>query len=335
LSTRDGYDIAYTVSGQGLPLVCTPLGVFNHVQLNWKRRESIQPLLQALSERFRLVHFDCRGQGLSTRGLPEHFNWHDAYRDLEAVVEHLGLDHFVLVGSSTFTYIAVRYAAEHPERIRALTLLLVSPSTKYWLGAYTGALPAENWELFLRSWPAAGLSPHEMETRLETLRQSITPEDYMVMARTEWDITELLPQLRVPTLVLHPRGQVIFQEEHATAVAAAIPNSRLVIYDAGLSVYGDLVAGLSAIDDLISGLEADKPALALGGHHGVGGDRLPTRQLQVLRLIAEGKTNGEIADELAISLRTVERHAAEIYARLGVRNRVEAAAYAMNRLAKA
>jgi DNA-binding NarL/FixJ family response regulator len=72
---------------------------------------------------------------------------------------------------------------------------------------------------------------------------------------------------------------------------------------------------------------------AAAGDRFAGG--LSSRQAQVLRLIAEGKTNGEIADELVISLRTVERHVAELYAKIGVRNRVEAAAFAMSQLAKA
>jgi DNA-binding NarL/FixJ family response regulator len=62
---------------------------------------------------------------------------------------------------------------------------------------------------------------------------------------------------------------------------------------------------------------------------------LPPRQAQVLWLIAEGKTNGEIADALVISLRTVERHVAELYAKIGVRNRVEAAAFAISQLVRA
>ena len=62
---------------------------------------------------------------------------------------------------------------------------------------------------------------------------------------------------------------------------------------------------------------------------------LSARQQQVLALIARGKTNGEIADELVISLRTVERHVAELYAKLGARNRVEAAAFAMSNLIRA
>jgi DNA-binding CsgD family transcriptional regulator len=61
---------------------------------------------------------------------------------------------------------------------------------------------------------------------------------------------------------------------------------------------------------------------------------LTERQVQVLRLIATGKTNREIADELVLSERTVEHHLASIYAKIGVRNRAEAMAFTLSQLAK-
>jgi predicted ATPase/DNA-binding CsgD family transcriptional regulator len=61
-------------------------------------------------------------------------------------------------------------------------------------------------------------------------------------------------------------------------------------------------------------------------------DGLSERQLQVLRLIAMGRTNREIAVELVLSERTVERHVADVYAKIGARNRAEATAFALDRL---
>jgi DNA-binding CsgD family transcriptional regulator len=57
---------------------------------------------------------------------------------------------------------------------------------------------------------------------------------------------------------------------------------------------------------------------------------LTAREGDVLRLVAEGRTNREIAAHLVISLPTVERHIANIYNKIGVRNRAEATAYALN-----
>ena len=57
-------------------------------------------------------------------------------------------------------------------------------------------------------------------------------------------------------------------------------------------------------------------------------DRLTQREVEVLRLIAAGKTNREIAGELVITLNTVFRHVSNIFTKTRSANRVEAARYA-------
>ncbi|MGH3087868.1 MAG: LuxR C-terminal-related transcriptional regulator, partial [Rubrobacteraceae bacterium] len=59
-------------------------------------------------------------------------------------------------------------------------------------------------------------------------------------------------------------------------------------------------------------------------------DGLTKREVEVIRLLASGKMNKEIAAELVLSVATVERHVANIYKKIGVRGRAEATAYAMN-----
>jgi DNA-binding NarL/FixJ family response regulator len=59
---------------------------------------------------------------------------------------------------------------------------------------------------------------------------------------------------------------------------------------------------------------------------------LTERQVQVLRLIGKGKTNREIAKELELSDRTVQRHIADIYAKICARNRVEATVFTLSQL---
>ena len=60
-------------------------------------------------------------------------------------------------------------------------------------------------------------------------------------------------------------------------------------------------------------------------------DRLSSRELEVLRLLAAGRSNQQIADELVISLNTVRRHVSNVFDKTGVANRTEAAGYARDR----
>ena len=60
-------------------------------------------------------------------------------------------------------------------------------------------------------------------------------------------------------------------------------------------------------------------------------DDLSDRELEVLRLIALGHTNNEIAEQLYLSVRTVESHRSHIQQKLGVTNRAELVRYAIDR----
>ena len=60
-------------------------------------------------------------------------------------------------------------------------------------------------------------------------------------------------------------------------------------------------------------------------------DRLTQREVEVLRLVAAGRSNPEIAQELFISINTVVRHLSNIFSKTGTTDRVEAATYANSR----
>jgi DNA-binding NarL/FixJ family response regulator len=76
----------------------------------------------------------------------------------------------------------------------------------------------------------------------------------------------------------------------------------------------------------VSGAEQERAHLASSYPDG-----LTEREVEVLCRLAGGKTNGEIADELYVSVRTVERHIANIYAKIGTRGRANATAYVLTR----
>jgi len=152
----------------------------------------------------------------------------------------------------------------------------------------------------------------------------VTPEDYDILIQAIWNLNvkKELETLKVPTLVLNPRVSPDYPPNEAVKeVASLIPDARFSTIDSAY-LMGNAAQGLAAIDAFVAQLpsaagQVSAPAL----------DQLSKRQLEILRLLADGKTNSEIAAELVISQRTVERHVSDIYARLAVRNRAEASSY--------
>jgi DNA-binding NarL/FixJ family response regulator len=135
-----------------------------------------------------------------------------------------------------------------------------------------------------------------------------------------YDASEALAQVMVPTLVMHRRGSRVLSSGVARGLAAGIPGARLAILEGGslAPFVGDSDSVVAAIDEFLS----ERPVEAARQ------DGLTPREVQVLRLIAAGRSNREIAEALVLSERTVARHVTNIYTKAGVHSKAEATAYA-------
>ena len=143
VKTSDGYDIAYSVSGHGRPLVMTLSPYFKNTEQMWSW-PSPRRLFEAIASRFTLVQFDHRGTGNSTRGLKAGHSQARYQLDLEAVIERTGLNNFILFGVADGTHASTIYASRHPERVVAL--MLWNPQVMAWS-------VLEQWEsLYTNSW---------------------------------------------------------------------------------------------------------------------------------------------------------------------------------------
>jgi DNA-binding CsgD family transcriptional regulator len=141
----------------------------------------------------------------------------------------------------------------------------------------------------------------------------------------ESDVEAMLPALRVPVLVLCARDLVGPHADSSQALAALIPNARFALID-GASLMGDGETGVRAIEAFLADLSrAGSPSVRPPVELASG---LSQREVEVLRLLAAGKSNAQIADELVISVNTVIRHVANIFDKTGAANRAQATAYA-------
>jgi len=90
----------------------------------------------------------------------------------------------------------------------------------------------------------------------------------------------------------------------------------------------ELEAAGRVFSDLGAGPDLARVRRAFGAQPGAGGAQLTGREVEVLRLLAAGRTNREIAGELGISERTVDRHVSNVFSKLDVQSRSAATAYA-------
>jgi class 3 adenylate cyclase len=265
----DGVSIAFWVIGEGRPLVWIMSLPFSHIQLEWEMPE-IRRWFERLAQRRKLIRYDNRGSGLSDREVTDYSL--DAHvLDLEAVADRLGLEQFDLFAIYHSGPVAIAYTARHPERVSHLVLwcswargsdVAGSPLLQTMRGFIS-----QNWEAYTETAAGSFLGWSEPESAhrfAALLRESVTPEAARAAleATTRFDVTDLLPQLRTPTLVLHRRELRFPEASVARSLAARIPDASLVLLegDSMAPYLGDAQAVYRAVGGFLGDLE--EPAAA-------------------------------------------------------------------------
>ncbi len=298
-----------------------------------------------------IVRYDLRGTGLSDRDVSD-FSLDAQLLDLQAVVDRLNLETFDLLAAADSGPVAVAFAAREPRRVSHLILwcawargpdIAGSERIRAWRGLIDG-----DWQLMTETCAhlCLGWSGGEIGRQsAQHLRESVTQETarMALAAMGALDVSSLLPAVKSPTLVLHRRDIPWRPVRVASALASRMPDARLVVLDGEWTApyLGDTEAAATAIDEFLSPVARDTVRAPQGKataekEAGIGprrarADGLTEREVEVLRLVAGGGTNNEIADELVLSVRTVERHIGNIYAKIGARGRADATAYALTR----
>jgi pimeloyl-ACP methyl ester carboxylesterase/DNA-binding winged helix-turn-helix (wHTH) protein len=243
--TADGVPLAIAQSGNGAPVI--KIGTWlTHVEADWQS-PVWAPLLAVLTSRFRLIRYDPRGCGLSGRQVAD-LSFEALLLDLETVVDTLGLQRVGLLGISRGAPIAIAYAARHPERVTRLVLHGGYPLGRRKRRGGTGTamedalatLIQHRWEqsnpvfqqlLTSRFLPDATSAEAQWLNEMQRITTMSDDSIRVRYASSDIDVTELLPHVAAPTLVLHSRGDVGVPFEMGLMLARDIPNARFVALD--------------------------------------------------------------------------------------------------------
>jgi class 3 adenylate cyclase len=236
--TADGVSIAFYSLGDGNPLVYMTAWPYQHLQLEW-HYPAFPRLYEPILEKRRLIRFDGRGSGLSERSVSD-YSLEARLLDLESVVERLGLETFDLLGHSSSGPLAIAYAARNPDRLSHLVLwntfasaadFFAIPQTR----ALAGLMDTD-WEMFTETAAHVifGWSEGEEARRYAAFMRECTSQENVrasIPAQLEVDVTELLPRVDTPTLVVQHRGVAFPGVDSARGLASRIPNARLVLLE--------------------------------------------------------------------------------------------------------
>ena len=321
--------VAYATVGEG-PLLVMPAWWVSHVVEDWTEGR-FRRFVETLGRRYRVLRYDRLGTGLSDRVRPpETLTLDYEVALLEAVIDHVGGERAALFGLSCGGCLSAAYASRHPARVDRAVLFgayaygreLGPPAT---LAAMT-ELVRSAWGLGSRMLAdvfGMSLAPDERDAFASYQRASAsaaTAADLLELTYA-YDVREILPTLTVPTLVVHRERDRAIPFRNGREVAGLIPAAELVTLpgDVHLPWHGDADSVIAAVAEFLGVPLPPRESPA------VGIDELSTREREVLRLVAEGLGDAEIAERLVLSPHTVHRHVANIRRKLGLHSRAAAA----------
>lgn len=225
---------------------------------------SFKPTLSPLSKKMQLVYFDHRGQGRSARGAKETYTLDNNVEDMEALRQHLGIDQIVVIGASYGGMVALTYASRYPQNVSHLIAIVTVPDYRFlarakellaergtdeqkaiaqrlWDGNFETEAQLHEYFNVMRSLYSIAYDPDAPPKAWD--RAILSPDAINVafggFLRT-YDIRSELPKITAPTLVIGARHDWICAPEFSEAIANAIPNADLRIFEhSGHSIRAD------------------------------------------------------------------------------------------------
>ena len=346
--SADGVGIAYAVHGSGPPLLIDACWL-SHLQFDWQSPVWRHYLIE-LGRIATVIRYDERGHGLSDRGVADH-SLEARVADLEAVADDAGLGRFALLAMAQGGPVALEYAGRHPERVTRLALYgsyatalgeATSEEEQELDNAFQALIrvgwerPTPEFRRVFTSLMIPGATEAQMKW-LDELQRMATDAETALLARSQRQLADSrhrLPELDLPTLVLHSRNDQMNGFEHSRYLAAHLRGARLVALESeNHIVLADEPAWPVLLRELTAFLADDRTTPTAPAAADLAGV-LSARELDVLTLASRGLDNTEIAAELVLSVRTVERHLQNAYGKLGLQGRTARTAAVARLLAR-
>jgi pimeloyl-ACP methyl ester carboxylesterase/DNA-binding CsgD family transcriptional regulator len=267
-------NIAYQVVGEGPLDLVLVLGWVSHLAYLWEL-PPLASFLERLASFSRLILFDKRGCGMSDRVHPPP-TLEERMDDVRAVLDAVGSKRSALLGISEGGVMAALFAATYPARTSAL---IINGSYPSWLRRpgypwgrteeATEALLGRVKDVWGRDASLAHYAPSQVDnadaahwwTRFMQMSASPGDAEELLRMNLSIDIGHVLPEIRVPTLVIHARGDKVAPFEAARYLAEHIPNARLLELrsDDHWPYFGDADVVIGEVQELLTGARSAPP----------------------------------------------------------------------------
>lgn len=245
--SADGVHIAYQVLGDAdLDLVVSP-GFVSHLEHSWEEPH-LARFFRRLASFSRLIVFDKRGTGMSDRPPDERAPlFEDRVNDIATLLDTVGSERAAVMGLSETGAVALLFAATYPDRTRAVIAYgafagsgsqgpiypwVPDPEDQAWLERLEG-----NWgrgAMYLENFAPSLVGNKRYEEWYAKLeRVSVSPGAAASLGRMllQMDVRDILPTIRVPTLVLHKRDDRCIPLEEGRFIAEHVPGAKFVVLD--------------------------------------------------------------------------------------------------------
>jgi pimeloyl-ACP methyl ester carboxylesterase len=236
-ANSQGLRIAYNERGAGPPtIVCAP-GIISHLNLT-ANLPVTRNTYASLAKFAHVIVFDKRGQGLSdpTMSSP---NLEERTNDIEAVMDDAGVERCILLGVSEGGPMCLHFAYSYPERVQALILV---GTTARWVQSedYPIGIARSDLENLPRAWGRGTLrdiffpsiSREEIDDdtykSFENLISSPNAVRQIVEMIIATDVRALLPEIHVPTLIVHFTGDLAVPIRLGRNLAEHLPNAEFL-----------------------------------------------------------------------------------------------------------